>query len=283
MKTFFIAAVTALLPVLCSAQPSQLKGIAPLSTEPPSTKLVQPLAAAEFRQLAERCAPDAPLATLRSIVTVESAFQPYALSLNYSSALGRSLGRGTGAVVLSRQPANLAEALRWSRWFLANGLSVSIGLMQVNSEHLTEARVSLEKAFDPCWNLRLGWVVFNRKYQEASAVLGRGQAAMHAALSSYNTGETAAGYSNGYVQSVLAAADAATEPEVIDPPEEEPEPAPAPPAAPPAPAALAVSEPGRAEPTQPPPPPPSPKAANTRLPWDLKRAASPWPPPPGQR
>ncbi|MEJ7606131.1 MAG: lytic transglycosylase domain-containing protein [Bryobacteraceae bacterium] len=166
----------------------------------------------------QRLAPGRSARDLRSIASVESAFNPIALSINYPEVAGQQLGLGQGKVELSRQPANLKEALGWARWFISNGQTVSVGLMQLNIEHLAGYKVTLERAFDPCENIRIGWMIFNNKYQAASAVLGKGQLAMHAALSAYNSGSLIGGFSNGYVAAVLAAAPDAEESEVVDPP-----------------------------------------------------------------
>lgn len=229
----------------------------------------KPLSAAAFAELAKNCAPDAPLATLRSIATVESAFNPLALSINYPEAVGPQLGLGQGKVELARQPANLKEAVGWARWFVANGQTVSVGLLQLNIEHLAGFKISLEDAFDPCTNLRIGWGIFNTKYQAAAAVLGKGQSAMHAALSAYNSGSLIGGFSNGYVAAVLAAAPP-EEPEIVEPP--------------------VIPESDAEQPKQksakmfpvPEAPkvnteaPPNPRTTPTKVVWDLTRAAAPW-------
>lgn len=232
------------------------------------------VSAAAFAELAKECAPGAPLATLRSIASVESAFNPIALSINYPEAAGQQLGLGAGKVELSRQPATLKEALNWARWFIANGQTVSVGLMQLNIEHLAGYKVSLERAFDPCENLRIGWMIFNNKYQAASAVLGKGQLAMHAALSAYNSGSLIGGFSNGYVAAVLAAA--ADQPEIGEPPPVEESPPPPPDRS----KQKSVKMFNSAE--APNDAVPNPRTTSTKLVWDLTRATQPWSVAPGK-
>ena len=237
------------------------------------------VSAAAFAELAKECAPGAPLATLRSIASVESAFNPIALSINYPEAAGQQLGLGAGKVELSRQPATLKEALNWARWFIANGQTVSVGLMQLNIEHLAGYKVTLERAFDPCENLRIGWMIFNNKYQAASAVLGKGQLAMHAALSAYNSGSLIGGFSNGYVAAVLAAA--ADQPEIVEPPPvEESPPPPLPPPPPDRSKQKSVKMFNSAE--APNDAVPNPRTTSTKLVWDLTRATQPWSVAPGK-
>ena len=156
--------------------------------------------------------------------------------------------------------------------------------MQLNIEHLAGYKVTLERAFDPCENLRLGWIIFNSKYQAASAVLGKGQLAMHAALSAYNSGSLIGGFSNGYVAAVLAAAADHEKPEVVDPPyiEEPPreeflEPPSMPTGAPDSPKQKwekmlpSGDASGDVQPK-----PPNPRTTETKVSWDMKRATAPW-------
>ncbi|MDQ6808521.1 MAG: lytic transglycosylase domain-containing protein [Verrucomicrobiota bacterium] len=161
--------------------------------------------------------PDAPLSTLRAIAKVESGYSPFAISINNPDKAASALGLAEGTVALTRQPASLQEAVSWAKWLLARRLTVSIGLMQVNVEHLPDLGLSLEQAFEPCANLRAGWIILNDKYRRAVAVLGKGQLALHVALSSYNSGSLTFGFENGYVEKVLAAG-SRTSPTQLAPP-----------------------------------------------------------------
>jgi len=149
--------------------------------------------------------PDAPLSTVSAIAKVESAYNPFAISINNPDKAASALGLAEGTVALTRQPASLQEAVSWAKWLFARRLTVSIGLMRVNVEHLPELGLSLEQAFEPCTNLRVGWMILNEKYRSAVAVLGKGQLALHVALSSYSSGSLTFGFENGYVERVLAA------------------------------------------------------------------------------
>jgi type IV secretion system protein VirB1 len=236
------------------------------------------LSGAAFAEVATRCAPSAPLATLRSIVSYQSAFHPFALTINYPEAAGAQLGIGDGSVTLARQPGSLEEAVRWSRWFLANGQTVSVGLMQLSIEHLAAFKISLEKAFDSCTNLKLGWTIFGDKYAQASAILGKGQLAMQAALAAFNSGSLVGGFRSGYVEDAHRRQhpeDETVEPSVpYDLPRtgdphvvaDKLESGPQPP--------LRESEPEQhAQKTL----EPNPRAADTRVIWDLPRARTLWP------
>src|SRR5260370_5527263 len=153
----------------------------------------------EFRGLVKECVPDAPLTTLRAITKVESGYSPLAVSINNPDKAASALGLAEGTIALTRQPASLQEAVSWAKWLLARRLTVSIGLLQVNVEHLPQLGLSLEQAFEPCTNLRAGWTILNDKYQRAAGVLGKGQLALHVAISSYNSGSFTFGFENGYV------------------------------------------------------------------------------------
>jgi type IV secretion system protein VirB1 len=128
-----------------------------------------------------------------------------AISINNADKAASALGLAEGTVALTRQPASLQEAVSWAKWLLARRLTVSIGILQVNVEHLPQLGLSLEQAFDPCTNLRAGWTILNDKYRRAAMVLGKGQLALNLALSSYNSGPLTFGFENGYVERVLAA------------------------------------------------------------------------------
>lgn len=228
------------------------------------------LSTTAFAELAARCVPGAPLATLRSVTSVQSGFHPFTVNINYPEAAGTQLGIGEGSVTLTRQPVNLEEAVRWSRWFLANGQTVSVGLMQLNIEHLAAFKISLEKAFDPCTNLKVGWTIFGDKYAQASAILGKGQLAMHAALSAYNSGSLVGGFRNGYVDAILR--DQYREVEVVEPlpPESTAETG----------GNVDTQNPDKAPETSSvepaPKPTTNPRTTETKVLWDVTRARSPW-------
>jgi type IV secretion system protein VirB1 len=77
--------------------------------------------------------------------------------------------------------------------------------MQINSRHLTQLHLTVAQAFEPCANLKAGAQILQEAYQLAASVLGPGQRALQAALSTYNTGDPSRGLANGYVSQVYAA------------------------------------------------------------------------------
>jgi type IV secretion system protein VirB1 len=156
----------------------------------------------DFNALAQACAPMVEVSTLRAIARTESAFNPNALSVNYPKRTAAKAGYPGGYARLARQPRDRGEALSWAKWLTSNGYTVSIGLVQVNSEHLAKYKLTLEQAFDPCVNLALGGVLLKQKYTVAVANHGHGQRALNEALSTYNSGSSSLGFENGYVQNV---------------------------------------------------------------------------------
>lgn len=144
--------------------------------------------------------------TVLSIIEVESHYQPWALNLNYPQHLARQLGYGEGLISLSRQPRSKDEAQNWMRWLGRHKLTLSVGLMQVNTVDAGKLGVSGEQLLEPCVNLRTGWKVLVGHYRRAENKYGPGQQALQAAISAYNSGSFKDGFSSGYVRKVLLAA-----------------------------------------------------------------------------
>lgn len=131
-----------------------------------------------------------------AIITVESAGDPWAIGVNVRA--------GQAAPVYAR-PRNGAEAVSVVERLLAQGYSVDMGLMQVNSQHLARFGLSVAATFEPCTNINAG----ARVYREfATAVRGEvsfstPRQQLEAALSAYNTGSFRRGFQNGYVRRVM--------------------------------------------------------------------------------
>jgi type IV secretion system protein VirB1 len=162
------------------------------------------LSEAEFVSIAGRCAQGAPPDTLLAIARTESGLYPNAISINHPRSSAKYAGYRDAEIILSRQPQNKMEAARWVRWLAAHHLTVSIGLMQVNAEIASRFSVSAEQLFDPCTNLRVGAAILIAAYSDLARDMGEGFPALDAALSLYNTGDSRAGFRNGYVANVYA-------------------------------------------------------------------------------
>ena len=104
----------------------------------------------------------------------QSALYPYALSINRPHQLAHRQGWNRGTITLERQPASLEEAIAWTHWLFAKGITVSIGLLQVNSEHAALLHLTPEQLFDPCTNLRAGAALLSATYTATARSQGRG-------------------------------------------------------------------------------------------------------------
>ena len=146
----------------------------------------------EFFALAQICAPDVHPKTIAAIVKTESRFRPFAIGVNY------------GKAQLPRQPRNQAEAVEAAKNLIAKGFNIDMGLGQINSANLSWLGLSVEDVFDPCKNLAAAARVLTSGFQRAIKTTGDPQQALTKALSAYNTGNFARGFSNGYVNKVVA-------------------------------------------------------------------------------
>lgn len=147
---------------------------------------------AAFLGLAASCAPGVAPETLAAVARAESGFDTLAINVN---------GPGGGRV----RSASAPEAAARARALIAEGRSVDLGLMQVNSRNLDWLGMSVEDAFDPCRSVAAGARVLT-------------------AFSGYNTGSPSRGFAHGYVARVLAA-DAANGAAPAAPPSPAPQPA----------------------------------------------------------
>jgi type IV secretion system protein VirB1 len=87
--------------------------------------------------LIQLCAPHVAAATIERVVQTESAGDIYALNVN-----------GSGRVRTSSPEETVSTAER----LIDEGYSVDLGLMQINSRHLTQLHLTVAQAFEPCTN-----------------------------------------------------------------------------------------------------------------------------------
>jgi type IV secretion system protein VirB1 len=104
-----------------------------------------------------------------------------------------------------------AEAAGLARVRLAQGHSLDLGIMQVNSANLGRTGLTLTTAFDAGESLRAGALILTWAYQRClrgsiNPNDARQQAALRCAASVYNTGNDQAGILNGYQADVWRAA-----------------------------------------------------------------------------
>ena len=162
--------------------------------------------ASVFLALALACAPQVHTHTAHALVSVESAFNPWAI------------GVVGGALV--RQPRHRAEALATARALQAAGWNFSVGLGQINVGNFERLGLTLDAAFEPCTNLAAMQSVLAECFDRARAPATTAtttttaatpqpvdQTVLRQALSCYYSGNFATGFRHGYVRKVVAAAD----------------------------------------------------------------------------
>lgn len=138
--------------------------------------------------LAVLCGPMVDPSTTLRVIAVESAGHAYAIHDNTN---GKTYEAGS-----SRGAVNVANIL------LRAGHRIDLGLMQINYDAwLKPARFSIEQAFDPCTNIRLGTTILSANYARALGQSGTSREALYRALSQYNSGSDSAAWD--YAERVL--------------------------------------------------------------------------------
>ena len=153
--------------------------------------------------LFKNCAPNAALNTMLAIATTESGFHPYAISVNSPQKLASRAGLTSKAIELQRQPASKLEAVLWMRWFLQHRISVSVGLLQINTDNAARFHLNPEQLFDPCTNIAVGANLLAEAYAAQMQAAPNDPDALLHALSIYNSGTANFGFYNGYVDRIL--------------------------------------------------------------------------------
>lgn len=150
--------------------------------------------ASVFLALAVACAPQVHADTARALVSVESAFNPWAI------------GVVGGALV--RQPRSRAEALATAKALRDAGWNFSVGLGQINLGNFDRLGLTVETAFEPCANLAAMQTVLAECFDRASGSAAKAvdQVALRQALSCYYSGNFDTGFRHGYVRKVVVAA-----------------------------------------------------------------------------
>ena len=157
--------------------------------------------ASAFVALVMACAPQVHADTARALVSVESAFNPWAI--------------GVVGGVLDRQPRYRVEAVATARALHAAGWNFSLGLGQINLQNLPRLGLTIDTAFEPCANLAAMQRVLTECFTRAQASVSNrsaAQPALRRALSCYYSGNFATGFRHGYVAKVIAASRSAISP-----------------------------------------------------------------------
>ena len=155
--------------------------------------------------LRSKCVPTAPLSTVRALIQVESGGNQNAMQIDFPNTLLRRWRLPAGTLRLKRQPVTMREALDWLAYFQGYNISVDLGLMQVSTAEARRRGIQPESLLEPCTNLRVGWQILEDDYIIEKGIRGPGQDALRHAISRYNTGDAEQGFTNGYLDRVIAA------------------------------------------------------------------------------
>jgi len=156
--------------------------------------------------LFKSCAPNAALNTMLAVATTESDFHPYAISVNTPQRIASRFGLTNQAIKLQRQPNSKLEAVLWTRWFLQHRISVSVGLLQVNTDNAARFHLNPDRLFDPCTNIAIGANILAEAFAAQKRAAPNDPDALLHALSIYNSGTSNFGFYDGYVDRILNSA-----------------------------------------------------------------------------
>lgn len=140
--------------------------------------------------LAQQCAPDVATEAVVPLVVTESGGDDMSINVNRGPRI---------------RAGSVAEGAALVRRYMAKGLTVDVGLAQINSANFARLGVTVEQAFEPCTNLRLASAVLQDGFSRASKHY-TGMDAISATYSLYNTGKLTRGLRNGYVSRVWSTA-----------------------------------------------------------------------------
>jgi type IV secretion system protein VirB1 len=142
------------------------------------------------------CAPLVHPTTMLALITVESAANPYAISINRPDSW-----RVAGIELPTfPQPQTAASAQQLVTRLESDGFTTSVGLAQINTEHLAKWQLPLTALLDPCTNLQLAQAIL------IDCAADDGRATLPQILSCFNSGNASTGIANGYAARVYAAA-----------------------------------------------------------------------------
>lgn len=133
----------------------------------------------DFFALALTCSPNVAVETISAIVEIESSYNPYAI--------------GVVGGYLERQPKSKDEAIDTANMLYEHNYNFSMGLAQINLHNLSRYNISIEDAFDPCTNLKIGGKILEECYLRAVKI-AKEQDALRKAFSCYYSGNFIRGF-----------------------------------------------------------------------------------------
>ena len=168
------------------------------------TVLTQPTPkAVNFNAAVKQCAKGIDADTFQAVARTESSFNQFAIGVVKGS--------------LKEQPTNLADAVAAVKMLREKGYNFSMGLVQVNKQHMKKFNLTDESIFDICTNLRVGGEILKDCFSRAK---GDEQQRLQQALSCYYSGNFRTGFksSDNYVKRVVDNARLNKDSQVINPP-----------------------------------------------------------------
>jgi type IV secretion system protein VirB1 len=157
----------------------------------------------QMMTLIESCAPAAAPSTILAVAITESGLHPNAISVNRPTQIAQAIGLANSQIQLARQPRSKQEAIQWMRWLRGRGVTVSVGLLQINTENAALFHLRPEQLFEPCTNIAVGSALLAQAYAARTRIAPNDPDALLYALSVYNSGTFDLGFQNGYVAEVL--------------------------------------------------------------------------------
>ena len=137
-----------------------------------------------------QCAPLVSPVLMHALVRTESSWNPLAI------------GPDDGQPAIA-QPGTLDEAVRTVKQLQASGAKFSLGLAQIHVSNVTRRGMTLEQAFDPCSNLKMGQTILFENYNQAIKEGYTGVDAVWAALRGYNSGGVNKTVSDKYANKIF--------------------------------------------------------------------------------
>ena len=168
------------------------------------TVLTQPTPkAVNFNAAVKQCVKDIDPDTFQAVARTESSFNQFAIGVVKGS--------------LKKQPTNLADAVAAVKMLREQGYNFSMGLVQVNRQHMKKFNLTDESIFDICTNLRVGGEILKDCFSRAK---GDEQQRLQQALSCYYSGNFRTGFksSDNYVKRVVDNARLNKDSQLINPP-----------------------------------------------------------------
>jgi type IV secretion system protein VirB1 len=137
------------------------------------------------------------------LIEVESGGNPFAVSINYPQTL-RNAGIELPTIGV---PHTAQEAILLTEGLLARGFGTSVGLAQINAEHLAKRHVRIADLFNPCINLAVAQRVLLACDASQSQRAGlSGRLRLNRTLLCYNAGDHLSSVHNSYASDVMRAA-----------------------------------------------------------------------------